>query len=207
MRRDAIVRQPLKSSFLSCEKDTQAIVKLLFVDSQPYSNYLKRLLVINEKDCLDTTNTEYSAIVEKMTPRELIEQGYIRLTPRITFDEHESMKSYIVLSFDNFTPNKNNPEFYDCTVEFDILCNIDEWSLKDYQIRPIKIAGYIDGIFNFLRNQRLNMSNSARVLSGLGEYELLACNELILDQHLGGYCLTYRATHGGDDKGEVPTIE
>jgi hypothetical protein len=40
------------SSFLSCEKDMQLILKKLFVQSQPYSNDLKKLLIINTKDCL-----------------------------------------------------------------------------------------------------------------------------------------------------------
>ena len=50
----------LKSSFLSCEKDIEAIVQKLFVDSRPYSDTLKRLMVINTKDCLDDkTNPVY----------------------------------------------------------------------------------------------------------------------------------------------------
>ena len=38
-----------KSSFLSCEKDAETIVKKLFVESRPYSDELKRLLLINNK--------------------------------------------------------------------------------------------------------------------------------------------------------------
>jgi len=41
------------SSFMSCEKDLENILKRLFVESQPYSDELKKLLVINTKDCLD----------------------------------------------------------------------------------------------------------------------------------------------------------
>ena len=51
---------PFNSSFLSCEKDAEAIIKKLFVDSRPYSDELKRLLLINTKDCLlDKTNPAY----------------------------------------------------------------------------------------------------------------------------------------------------
>ena len=32
----------LRSSFLSCEKDTESIVRKLFVESNPYSDDLKR---------------------------------------------------------------------------------------------------------------------------------------------------------------------
>jgi len=54
-------------------------------------------------------------------------------------------------------------------------------------MRPIKIAGYIDGILN---NSRL---------SGVGELSFLGCNELILDENLAGYCLMYAAVHGSED--------
>lgn len=54
MKRDlALKPTDFTSSFLSCEKDLETILKKLFVSSQPYSDDLKRLLVINTKDCLD----------------------------------------------------------------------------------------------------------------------------------------------------------
>ena len=55
-------------------------------------------------------------------------------------------------------------------------------------IRPLKIAGYIDGILNKSK------------LSGIGELNFLGCNQLILDEELSGYSLSYRAIHGSDDK-------
>ena len=59
MKRDlAIKPTDFTSSFLSCEKDLEAILRRLFIESQPYSNDLKRLLVINTKDCLDNRASE-----------------------------------------------------------------------------------------------------------------------------------------------------
>ena len=55
-------------------------------------------------------------------------------------------------------------------------------------MRPLKIAGYIDGILN---NNKL---------TGIGEFNFLGCNELILNENLSGYTLSYRAIHGTDDK-------
>ena len=63
MKRDNIITQNLKSSFLSCEKDAETIIKKLFVTSKPYSDDLKRLLVINKKDCLDKSNENYQKIL------------------------------------------------------------------------------------------------------------------------------------------------
>ena len=43
MKRDLLMTRPLKSSFLSCEKDIETILKKLFINSQPHSEILKRL--------------------------------------------------------------------------------------------------------------------------------------------------------------------
>lgn len=177
-----------KSSFLSCEKDTEAIIKKLFVDSRPYSDLLKRLLIINTSDCLyDMTNQKYIERIDKMTVQKLREEGYIRLEPKIPFGENEEVKSYIRISFDNFTPARNNEYFRDCIVEIDIICHPEYWDLGNYRQRPIKIAGYIDGILNGSK------------LSGIGTLNFIGMNEIILDENLAGYCLMYRAVHGADD--------
>ena len=189
MRKDlAIKKIDFNSSFLSCEKDSENILKKLFIESRPYSDYLKRLLVINTKDCL--TNTEsvvYQNKIKEMSLAKLIEEGYIRFAPKIKMPEHEEVKSYIIISFDNFSSTANN-EFRDCTINFDILCHTDYWYLGDFKIRPIKIAGYIDGILDKAK------------LSGIGRLEFLGCNQLVLDEILSGYTLSYRAVHGSDDK-------
>lgn len=177
-----------QSSFLSCEKDMEEILYKLFIRSKPHSENLKRLLLIPNKDCLSNkSNEKYKEIVENITINELREKGYIKLEPKIRMPEHEELKSYIIISFDNFTQNANNPQFRDCTVTFDIICHIDTWDIGDYQLRPLKICGYIDGLLNNTR------------LSGIGTFQLLGCSELILNQDLAGYTLMYNAIHGTDD--------
>lgn len=177
-----------KSSFLSCEKDTETIIKKLFVDSRPYSDELKRLLLINTKDCLDDkTNPTYNKKIAETTVSDLREEGYIRLEPKLSFQENEEVKSYLVISYDNFVPNGNNDYYRDCVIMIDILCHTDYWDMGNYRLRPLKIAGYIDGILNKSR------------LSGIGTLQFVGCSELVLDEHLSGYCLMYAATHGADD--------
>jgi hypothetical protein len=176
------------SSFLSCEKDTESIVNKLFVESRPYSDELKRLLIINTKDCLDDkTNPTYNEKIKKTSVKDLREQGYIRLEPKITFKENEEVKSYIVISFDNFVPNEGNDYYRDCVIMIDVLCHTDYWDLGNYRLRPLKIAGFIDGILNKAK------------LSGIGTLQFVGMNELVLDESLSGYCLMYAATHGADD--------
>ena len=178
----------LKSSFLSCEKDTEAIIRKLFVESKPYSDLLKRLLLINTDDCLnDMTNQEYINIIKNASISDLRKKGYIRLEPKIKLKENEEVKSYIVISFDNFTPNATNPQFRDCVVMIDIICHSDYWDVGNFRLRPLKIAGYIDGILN------------ENKLSGIGTFQFLGCNEIVLSEELSGYCLMYSAVHGSDD--------
>lgn len=193
MKKDLAMR-PLDftSSFLSCEKDLESILRKLFVESQPYSNILKKLLVVNTKDVLDVKNEyTYNQVVQDMSLAKLRELGYIKLEPKIKMSEHEQVKSYLIINFDNFKTNANNPEFRDCNVYIDVLCHTDYWDIGDFRLRPLKICGYIDGILNKAR------------LSGIGTFQFLGCNELVLDETLSGYTLMYAAIHGTDDK--IPT--
>lgn len=191
MRRDTrpTMMNNCDSSFLSCEKDIETILRKLFIESYPYSNYLKKLLVVNTKDCLDNEESEtIKEAVAAATLPMLKENGYVRLTPKIRMPEHEEVKTYMIISMDNFTPNATNPFYRDCTITFDIICHIDYWDIGNYRLRPLKIAGYIDGLLN---NHKL---------SGIGTLQFLGCNQLILNEDLGGYTLMYRAVHGNDDK-------
>ena len=189
MQRNALPE--LQSSFLSCEKDVELILNKLFTDSQRHSKILKRLLIINTKDCLDPTITKYDDIVDQYSVADLIEKQYIRTTPRLELNEHEDVQSYILLSFDNFTTNSENEQFRDCMINFDIICNTKEWALEGLRVRPLMIAGYIDGILNLNK------------LSGVGKTVFLGCQELILDQELAGYTLSYQVIHFTEDKGKV----
>lgn len=177
-----------KSSFLSCEKDAELIIKKLFVDSRPYSDMLKRLLLINTSDCLyDMTNPKYLEIINRTSIQDLKDKGYLRQGPKLALGENEEVKSYIRISFDHFTPCKDNPHFRDYIVEIDILCHPDYWDIGNFRQRPLKIAGYIDGILN------------ENKLSGLGTLHFAGANELLLDENLAGYCLMYTAVHGSED--------
>ena len=63
--------KPIESSFFSCEKDTELILEKLFIQNRQKGNELKRLLVINTPDCLDTTNAKYQQIVENKSVKDL----------------------------------------------------------------------------------------------------------------------------------------
>ena len=197
MRRDTrITSSQFSSSFLSCEKDIEEILRKLFISSKPYSDYLKKLLVINTQDCLDNeTSATIKQKIADMSLAKLRQEGYIKLEPKIRFGEHEEVKSYIIISCDNFTPNATNPHYRDCTVTFDIICHTDYWDIGNYRTRPLKIAGYIDGILNNAK------------LSGIGEFHFLGCSQLVLSEDLSGYTLMYRAIHSVDGDDKIPDGE
>lgn len=195
MKRDVIKLPSRNLSFYSFEKDVETIVKKLFTENT-YSEDLKRLLVINKKDCIDDRTSEvYRNIIKDTTVAKLVENGYITTTPKIRFPEHEEIKSYIIISFDDFTLNDTNPEFRDCTISFDIICHLDYWDIGNYRLRPLKIAGIIDSLLN----------NSK--LSGIGTLNFLGCGQIQLDENLAGYTLLYRAVHMTEGDDSIPPEE
>lgn len=177
-----------KSSFLSCEKDTELIIRKLFFESGEASDNLKRLLVITAKDCLDINNLEYKKVIDETSIADLWSKGYISIVPKIKAYENQELQSYIIVSYGTFTVNATNPCYRDNTITFDIICPTDYWDIGDYRVRPLKIAGYIDAILN------------DKKLTGIGTTQFLSCQQLVLDENFSGYSLTYQVIHGNDDR-------
>ncbi len=180
--KQASLAKDFKSSFLSVEKDQQTIWRKLFVENRPYSDELKRLLVINTPDCLDDTKQQYKNVLKDYSLKRLKDDGYIRIVPKLSFGEHEEVKSYIILEFDDFTPSEN-PQYRNCVISFTIISHLDYWELEDYKLRTIQIAGYIDGILDGAK------------LSGIGKLQFLGASQIVLNEYLGGTLLRYVATH------------
>ena len=175
-----------KSTFLSHAEDQETIWRKLFVESRPYSDMLKKLLIINTPDCLDRTQDQYQRKIEQYTIKDLHDNQYIKATPKLSFGEHEEVKSYIMLDFDDFSPSEN-PRYRNCVISFTIISQLDYWELDDYQLRPWMIAGYVDGIMNDTR------------LSGIGKLQFLGAQQLVLNEYLGGVMLRYSASHSEAD--------
>ena len=168
-----------KSSFISIEKDMGTIVDMMLKN-----NRLKKLLYYNLENCLFQENlTEDQSL-------ELIEDGYIRMVPKLYVDK--DILNYIIISFDNFTPNITNPEFRDNIISFDIICHFNQWQMPNFQLRPYEIAAEIDTLFN------------NRHLSGIGELQFLGANQILINDEFGGISLMYSAVHGEDDKINSP---
>lgn len=167
-----------KSSFLSTEKDMELIVNMIMKNDS-----LKKMLHYTSKDCMSRP---------KLTEDETLELfgKNIKIVPKLYVDN--SVLNYIIINFDNFTPNANNPEFRDNIIEFDIICHFDQWHMKDFQLRPYKIAAEIDSMFN------------DKHLTGIGTLQFLGANQIILTDEFAGFCLMYSAIHGEEDKKFMP---
>lgn len=188
-KRSALLANNFKSTFLSCETDQETIWRKLFFESRPYSDKLKKLLVINTPNCLDDSQVQFQEIVDNLNLQEMKDLQYIKNVPKFAFEEHEEVKSYILLEFDDFLPTEN-PYYRDCTISFTIISHLDFWELDDYKLRPYQIAGYIDGMLNGTK------------LSGIGTLQFMGASEIVLNEYLGGIILRYISTHGNADDSE-----
>lgn len=166
-----------KSSFLSVEKDLEIIVKYLCKNER-----LKRLLYYTTKDAIDKPDLNDEQMIQLFNKN-------IKLIPKLYVDG--SVLNYLIINFDNFTQS-GNPEFRDNIIEFDIICHFDQWHLKDYQLRPYRIAAEIDSMIDKTH------------LTGIGKLEFLGANQIILTDEYAGLCLMYQAVHGEEDKKSMP---
>ena len=167
-----------RSSFLSMEKDMNIII-----DNMLKNQRLAKLLHYTTPDCLDRENVS-------VEDRNNFLGKEIKNVPKLTVDG--SVLNYIIINFDNFTLNTTNPEFRDNIIEFDIICHFNQWQLKDFSLRPYKIAAEIDTMFD---NKRL---------TGIGLLQFVGANQIILTDEYAGLCLMYEAIHGEEDKKGMP---
>ena len=167
-----------KSSFLSVEKDTGIIVNEILKN-----NRLKKLLYYTTSDAMEKPNLTEDESLSLLGTN-------IKIVPKLYVDG--SVLNYVLINFDNFIPSEN-PEFRDNTIQFDIICHFDQWNLKDYALRPYKIAGEIDSMFNLKK------------LTGIGYLEFVGATQIVLTDEFAGLCLMYRTVHGGEDEKYMPT--
>ena len=169
-------KQP-KSGFLSMEKDMS-----ILVDAMLNNERLKRLLYYTTADALQKDNLTSEQSLE------LIGKN-IKNVPKLTLDK--TVLNYIIINFDNFLET-TNPEFRNNVIEFDIICHFDQWQLTDFSLRPYKIAGEIDTIFN---NKKF---------TGIGKMQFMGCKIIGINEEYCGVCLLYAAVHGEEDKKFMP---
>lgn len=163
-----------ESSFLSIDKDMRILTNTIIKN-----NRLAKLLYYTTPDCLSKPNLTEDQILELFGKN-------IKIVPKLYVDG--SVLTYIIIRFDDFVTNATNPEFRDNIIEFDIICHYNQWQLKDFELRPYKIAAELDSMLN------------QKILTGLGKLEFIGANQMPLTDEYAGICLIYQAVHGGEDK-------
>ena len=172
------VKDP-ESAFLAQEKDMRIIV-----DRMAANQRLRKLLYYTTPDALKKPEVSDQNFVKMFGKN-------IRNLPKLYIDK--DALNYIVISFDNFTPNGDNPEFRDNTIEFDIICHYDQWQLDDsFQLRPYRIAAELDSMLD------------KKHLTGIGQINFIGAQQIILTDEFAGLCLLYDTIHGGEDKKYMP---
>ena len=166
-----------KSSFLSTEKDMSLIVNMILKNEN-----LKKMLHYTSRDCLSKPNITEDESLDLFGKN-------IKLVPKLYVDGE--VLNYIIISFDNYSKN-SNPEFRDNIIEFDIICHFDQWTMRDFQLRPYRIAAELDSMF------------SDRHLTGIGTLQFLGAVQMVYTDEFAGLCLMYTATHGEEDKKFMP---
>ena len=162
------------SSFLSVEKDMEIITNKILKNER-----LKKLLYYTTKDALDKPNIGEDASLELFGKN-------IKIVPKLYIDG--SVLNYIIIDFDKFSPNLTNPKFRDNMITFIIVCHFNQWQLKGFQLRPLKIAAELDSMFD------------QKHLTGIGDLQFLGGDLFSINDEFAGILLTYGAIHGEEDK-------
>lgn len=88
--------------------------------------------------------------------------------------------SFVMMVFNNFMINPNNPDFKLTTIRFEVICPYSEWIIEENNLRPYLIMQEIDDMFNQAK------------LSGLGNLQFVKCEPLTLSPQMGGYAMVYQ---------------
>ena len=157
---------PKNSNFEATAKDLKDIALKLVSDEK-----LLKLLYYNTADALEKDSLTGEEIVSVMS-------NNIKIVPKIPLEE--TLNSYIIILFDHFVTNQNNPIYRDNLITFDVVCPLELWKMNDYMLRPYSIMHSIDSIFN---NTKLN---------GIGKVEFVSADSLMLTDEMAGFTVTYR---------------
>ena len=109
--------KPPKSSFMSVDKDMSLIAQAMLQNTR-----LKRLLFEYPGDPVAFNNPLHARNLTEEESNGLLNRN-IKIIPKLEIDPE--VLSYIIISFDNFTPNGENPQFRDNIISFDIICHFN----------------------------------------------------------------------------------
>lgn len=150
-----------RADFGTVEKDFADITNRIMSNED-----VVKLLYYNTPDALQEGKTK---VTEKILNE--VATDNIRIVPSLRVPENKG--SYLIITFDSFTPNANNPEFMNNLFLIDVLCPSDVWMMDSYMMRPFRIMHELQRMFN------------DRPLNGIGKAYLLGASLLNLGDYTG----------------------
>ena len=130
-----------------------------------------KLLYYTDKDPLSHEN---------MTEEEKLNLLHknILVVPKVP--ENDDVKgSYILILYDGFNINLQNPQFKDADLLFIIVCPPENWVINDNSLRPFMLMSRIDELFG---NKKI---------ANIGTLQFVKADRFVLNSQLTGYGLTY----------------
>ncbi len=118
-------------------ENAQKIIKRLMANQK-----LLKLLYYNDKDPYN-----HEDLTEEQKQKEIFEK-FIKIVPRI--GPKETANSLIAMRIVRGRQNDENDEFKDVTIAIEVFVPLEQWIMKDVQLRPFAILGEVqkslDGI-------------------------------------------------------------
>jgi hypothetical protein len=87
--------------------------------------------------------------VEQETRMSLIKDNHLTLVPFIP--KEEEIKTYLIITFDNFVPTKTTQRAMDYVMTFDIVCHRELWTMNGSCPRPYLIMDELMKEFNMTK--------------------------------------------------------
>lgn len=162
------LRKLRQVDFLTIEQDFEKILDK-FLNNQ---NLLK-LLYYNTPDALDKSDITENEVLIEIASR-------IKMVPDLQYPKERN--SFLIITFDNFSPNATNPEFIDNNIFIDILCPIEFWQMDTYMSRPFRLMHEVQKTLDKTK------------LNGIGVVNFVGANILNLGEY-AGYQVAYSVTN------------
>lgn len=171
-----------KSSFLGMAKDTSLIIEKILGNKK-----VLKLLYYTSPDWEKKPDLTSAQVKEMFEDRIKGDPSTRQISnvPKVKIDADK--RTYLRMTFDAFTPNNTNTFYRDHVVEIKIICHFENWDLRNYELRPYRIAGEIDSMLN------------GQKLTGIGTLNFIGADQDVYNEVFGGVTLRYLAIRGTED--------
>lgn len=150
-------------------ENLQLIVRRLFKNQN-----LLKLLYYSDKDPLSQPDLDDDQI-----QKEVFEK-LVKVVPRI--GAKETAQSIVALQVNNGRLNSENNEFRDISISFEVFVPMEQWFLKNQNLRPFLIMG------------ELQKSLDGKTINGLGKMRFYSFEINFLTEEISCYEMTFGLT-------------